>query len=125
MKGVSDEFTVSKIEEDEFRFTGLDVKAKNGKIEVSMEEYASSVEPIKEIRRAERSEKLTKFEIKEYRKDTGKISWLAKGTRPDLSYSALQLAKKNNSATIVDLRNVNKIVGKIKKENNKVVYSKV
>ena len=63
--------------------------------------------------------------MKEYRKYTGKISWLAQGTRPDLSYSALQLAKKNNSATIADLRNVNKVVEKIKKEDNKVVYSKV
>ena len=38
---------------------------------------------------------------------------------------ALTLAKKNNSATISDLRNVNKIVGKIKKEENKVVYGRV
>ena len=38
MKGVSDVFTVSKVEEDEFRFTRLDVKAKNGKIEVSMKD---------------------------------------------------------------------------------------
>ena len=37
----------------------------------------------------------------------------------------LQLAKKNNSATIADLRNVNKVVEKIKKEENKVMYSKV
>ena len=37
----------------------------------------------------------------------------------------LQLAKKNNSATIADLRNVNKVVEKVKKEKNKVVYSKV
>ena len=50
---------------------------------------------------------------------------MAQGPRPDLSYSALQLAKKNNSATIADLRNVNKVVEKIKKEDNKVVYSKV
>ena len=34
-------------------------------------------------------------------------------------------AKKNNSATISDLRNVNKIVGKIKKEENKVIYGRV
>ena len=42
-----------------------------------------------------------------------------------MSYSALMLAKKNNSATIADLRNVNKIVGKIKREENKVVYGRV
>ena len=37
------------------------------------------------------------------------------GDNPDLSYSVLQLAKKNNSATIADLRNVNKVVKKVKK----------
>ena len=41
VKGIQERFTVSKIEEDKFRFTGLDIKAENGKIEVSMEDYAS------------------------------------------------------------------------------------
>ena len=43
----------------------------------------------------DRADKLTKTELKEYRKYTGKISWLSQGTRPDLSYSALILAKNN------------------------------
>ena len=116
VKGISDRFIVSKVEEDEFRFTGLDIKAKDGKIEVSMEDYANSVEEIKEIRKAERTEKLTKTELKEYRKYTGKFSWLSHGTRSDLSYSALQLAKRNNSSTISDLRNVNKVVEKISRK---------
>merc|ERR1712121_523326 len=107
---------------DEFRFTGLDVKVGKESIEVSMEDYAGSVEPIVEIRKADRTEKLMSVELKEYRKYTGKISWLAQGTRPDLSYSALNLAKKNSSATISDLRNVNKVVEKVKKEDNKVIY---
>ena len=110
VKGIQERFTVSKIEEDKFRFTGLDVKAENGKIQVSMEDYADLVEEIKKIRKADRTENLTKAELKEYRKYTGKISWLSQGTRPDLSYLALMLAKKNNIATIADLRNVNKIV---------------
>ena len=113
MKGISDKFTVSKVEKDEFRFTRLDVKTEKEKIEVSMEDYASSVEPIVEIRKTERKENLTKLELKEYRKYTGKISRLVS----DLSYSALQLAKRNNSATIADLRNVNKIVERIMKKN--------
>ncbi len=125
VKGIERKFTVSKIDEDEFRFTGLDVKTGNGKIEDSLEDYANLVEEIKEIRKVDRAEKLTKTELKEYRKYTGKISWLSQGTRPDLSYSALMLAKKNNSATISDLRSVNKIVGKVRKEENKVVYRKV
>merc|ERR1712082_505604 len=122
LNGISKKFTVEK---DVFRFTGLDVKAGNGKIEVSMEDYANLVEEIKEIWKADRGEKLTRAELKEYRKYTGKILWLPQGTRPDLSYSALMLAKKNNSATISDLRNVNKIVEKVKKKENKVVYGRV
>ena len=125
VNGIKERFTVSKVEEDKFRFTGLDVKAENGRIEVSMEDYADSIEEIKEIRKADRKEKLTKAELKEYRKYTGKISWLSQGTRPDLSYSALNLAKKNNSAEISDLRSVNEIVEKIKKEENRVVYEKI
>ena len=77
VKGIQERFTVSKIEEDKFRFTGLDVKAENGKIQVSMEDYADLVEEIKEIRKADRTEKLTKAELKEYRKYTSRISWLS------------------------------------------------
>merc|ERR1712243_528036 len=123
--GIEEKFTVSKVEEDNFRFTGLDVKTKNGKIEVSIEDYAESIQEIKEIRKAKRDEKLMKAELKEYRKYTGKISWLAQGTRPDLSYSALSLTKKNNDATISDLRNVNRLVDKVKNEENKVIYGKI
>ena len=50
VKGISEKFTVSKIERDKFRFTGLDVNATREKIEISMEEYAESVEPLEEIR---------------------------------------------------------------------------
>merc|ERR1711872_530190 len=117
--------TASKVEEDNFRFTGLDVKTKNGKIEISMEDYTESIKEIKEIRKANRNEKLTTAELKEYRKYTGKISWLVQGTRPDLSYSSLNLAKKNNSATISDLRKVNRLVDKVKNEENKVIYGKI
>merc|ERR1712101_44486 len=107
------------------RFTGLDVKAENGRIEISMEDYADLVEEIKEIRKADRNERLTTAELKDYRKYTGKISWLSQGTRPDFSYSALNLAKKNNSAVISDLRNVNRIVEKVKNEENKLVMEEL
>ena len=104
VKGISEKFTVSKIERDRFRFTGLDVEATEGKIRISMEDYAESVEPLKEVRKANRSEKLSRIELQEYRKYAGKIQWLSQGTRP-----ALQMAKKNNSATIADLRGIDRV----------------
>ena len=53
------------------------------------------------------------------------MSWLSQGVRPDLSYTTLQLAKKNNSATIADLMKINKVVEKVGKEENKVIYREI
>ena len=61
---------------------------------------------MKEIRKADREEDLTKLEMKEYRKMTRKFAWLANSTHPDLSYTALAMSKKNNSAKIKDLRDI-------------------
>ena len=46
---VGRELTVSKVEEDCFRFTGLDIKKVDDGIEVSMKDYAESLEDVKEI----------------------------------------------------------------------------
>ena len=67
---IGKELTMSKIEEDCFRFTGLDIKKVDDGIEVSMKDYAESLEVIKEIRKVEdRNEPLTKLKMKEYRKN--------------------------------------------------------
>ena len=109
------ELTMSKIEEDCFRFTGLDIKKVDKGIKVSIEDYTNSLEDIKEIRKVEdQNEPLTKLEMKEYRKMTGKITWLANSTRPDLSFIALQMLKNSNKATISDLRDVNQILTKVR-----------
>ena len=68
-----------------------------------MKDYVESLQDIKEIRKANKEEDFTKTEFKEYRKVTGKISWLGDSTRLDLSYTHLSMSKKNNSATIADL----------------------
>ena len=43
-----------------------------------------SLEDIAAIRKADHEEELMKLEIKEYRKLTGKLNWLANSTRPYL-----------------------------------------
>ena len=67
--------TISKVEEDKFRYTGLDVNIIPDGIEISMEEYAKSLQNITEIRKVDdRIEPLNKEEIKLYHKMTGKNS---------------------------------------------------
>ena len=68
---------------------------------------------------------MTKLEMKQYRKMIGKINWLAQSTRPDLCYTGLSMAKRNNAATIADLRRVNFVMKKIKERPSRVVFSKI
>ena len=101
---VEQELTVSKVEEDVFRYTGLDVKMVSDGIKISMEDYSRSLKEITEVRKTDdRSKPLTKLEMKLYQKMTGKRAWLANSTRPDLCYQALQMSKKNQGGTISDL----------------------
>ena len=75
-----------------------------------MEDYVSRLEDIAEIRKADRDKPQSRCKLKEYRKKTGKIAWLAISTLLVLSLTALQLAKNNNSPTIAYLRNLNVVL---------------
>ena len=50
---VKEELTLSKIENNTFRFTGLDVKVVEDGIEVSMEDYSHSLKDVTSIRKVE------------------------------------------------------------------------
>merc|ERR1712237_194532 len=91
---------VSKIEDGRFRFTGIDIEQIDGRIELSMEEYADSLEDIL-IREDKSSEPLDRDEMRTLRKYVGKLSWLASNARPDLAIYALNLAKKQKKATLM------------------------
>ena len=63
------------MEEDKFRYTGLDVNVISDGIEISMEEYAKSLQNLTEIRNVEgRNEPLNKEEMKVYHKMAEKIT---------------------------------------------------
>ena len=78
-------------------------------VTVSMKDYAQNLYKIVEIRKASRHERLSRFELNEYRQFIGKLSWLAIGTRPYISYTVSKMSEKNKSATIADLHNLNKV----------------
>ena len=55
--------TISKVERGRFRFTGLDVVRQEDSIRLSIEDYIRSLENIKEIRKVDRYEPLTKLKL--------------------------------------------------------------
>ena len=92
---------------------------------MSMDDYVDSLQEVKEIRKAPGTEDLTKLEMKIYRKMIGKFNWLAQSTRPDLCYTSLSMAKKNNVATIADLRKINFVMKKVKERPSRMFYSRI
>ena len=124
-KKVKETLNISKIEEDRFRFTGIDVKKEGDTIVISMEDYADSIQELKEIRKGDKNDPLTLLENKMYRKYVGKISWLAENCRPDLAVSAVKMAKQNGKATLKDLKVVNDVVKKIRMKENAVKFSRI
>ena len=81
---IAEKLEISKLEDNEFRFTRMDVKKDGDVIVVSMKDYAKSLGKI-EIRKVMPNDPLTEVEMKMYRKYVGKLSWLASNTRPDLA----------------------------------------
>ena len=117
---VSQQLTVSKIERDNFLYTGIDMKTVDDGIEIEMKDYVDSLEEVKEIRKANRDDPLTRAELKVFRKMTGNLSWLANSTHPDQSYTALAMSKKNNSAQIKNLRYIKRVINKAKERPSKI-----
>ena len=56
---------------------------------------------------------------------TGKLSWLANSTRPDLSFTALAMSKKNNSAKIKDLKDISRVLKKVKERSSKLNFLRI
>ena len=74
LKTIEEELIVSKVNRDSFRYIGIDVEAIEDGIEIKMEDYVDSLEDVKEIRKVDRDEDLTKAEMKIYRKMSRKLS---------------------------------------------------
>ena len=123
-KEISDNLDMSKVGDDKFRYTGIDIKKVENGIEISMDEYAESLEKLK-IREGKPDKELTRDEMKVLRKYVGKLNWLAANTRPYIAIHALELAKKQKKATLKDLKEVNNILKKVHEKESRVMFKKL
>ena len=60
IKNIEKHLTISKIEKDKFRFTGVDIERKDDCIIMSMDDYAASLTKTAHFRDAPKEEELTK-----------------------------------------------------------------
>ena len=120
---VKEKLDISKLEDNMFRFNGIDVFKEEDRIVIIMEEYAKTLEKL-EIGKGSSEEELTEAELKVFRKYIGKFNWLASDTTPDLAMYVMESARKQKKATLKELRNINRIFEKVVEKENRVVFEK-
>ena len=120
----SKEMKVSKIQDTKFRFCGVDLELKEGKIFMSMNEYAKTIEEIP-IRKGKRKEFCKRIELLAVKKVCGQVIWLANTNRPDLAYNAMKLAMYTKETKLEDLKFVNDTVRKVRERESIMIFEKI
>ena len=92
-------FKFGKIETENFKFTGLNIRQTKDGIFVDQNEYIQSIVPIKLDKFVEKETKLSKEKFAQYRALTGQLNWAAENTRPDIAFDTRELATKNKDAS--------------------------
>ena len=99
---ICDRFDVGKIEEDEFKHLGVNVKhdIKDNIIEIAMPGYSDKIKkiPMSSLRESVNNDTLSPFELRQFRAALGQLAWLAGNVRPDLAAECSMLLSKELEA---------------------------
>ena len=120
-------YVFGKVEQKNFRFTGVDIKETEDGIEMNQDNFCNSIEEIKINDKKNTDRDLTREEYAQFRGAVGKLNWLQESTRPDLSFDNLLMSMKSRNAKVSDVNKLNKIIRKAKaeEEENKLVFHRI
>ena len=116
---ILDKFNVRKIEEDDFRLCGKEIKQdKDFTINVTCKDTSEKVDVIHYNRDRKRhmTELTTEAEIGQMRSVVGSLAWIVRQCRPDLSYEVSRAQSRVSRATVQDLKDANKAVKKCREK---------
>ena len=125
VKSLKGRFKFGKIEKNEFRFCGIDIKVTPEGSYVSQNEYVNAIKEIEVDSYDDLERPLTKEEFKAYRGVTGKLIWLNEITRPDISFDSLSLSFHNKDAKVKDIVAANKVIRKAKAIDSYIKFGRV
>lgn len=110
-------FKISRQDTGTFTYLGLQIRQEPSHlISVCQDEYASTISQYRfssPTRRMELDDPLTADETTSFQCILGKINWITRRTRPDLSYDAMEMATYAKSPRVRDMLALNKVVRKI------------
>ena len=116
VRKVLETFDIRKIEQDEFRFCGREVKQNSkGDISVSCKSTTESILPINFQRNGRKNaDKATDSEVGQLRSVVGSLAWICRQCRPELSYAVSRLQSMTTTANVGVLTFANKVLEEAK-----------
>ena len=125
MKEVSKQFMIGRTEEETFVYIGLNITTTDHGITLDQINYVKDrLEPVV-LKGGDVKRTLDKEETKLLRRLTGKINWAATQTRPDLSYSVVELSTRFKQPQLEDLKKANKAITKLVANPVKLLFPKI
>ena len=106
---------IGKTEIGEFTYTGLHVKQNRNGIILDQDAYLDSIEVprLSAQRLKELESSLTPEEVTILRQIMGKVNWVIRITRPDLSFDMVYLSSRFHRGTVADVKEASKVLTKM------------
>ena len=125
MKKINKEFLIGRTEEETFTYIGLAIDTVTDGITLDQTRYIhEKLEPAL-LKNGDAKRPLDKEECKLLRRIVGKINWTATQTRPDVSFSVVELSTKFKNPQLEDLKKANKVISKLLTTPTKVLFPKL
>ena len=124
-KKLAEIFKMGKTEAKRFKYVGYDLEQLKEGIKISQREYAEKLE-IPEIdpsRLKAQDDELTSEEKTLIRQVAGQIGWLARETRPDLSFAQVEMSTKFVKGKVKDLVQAVKSITRAKQSDSRLTIS--
>ena len=121
------EFVVGKEEESSFKYVGINIQSKDGKILYDQNFYAKNLEYIilSKARSVQKDSNISELERTQMRTKIGQLLWLGRQSRPDILFDTCVLAAKVKDAKVRDLMEVNKLLKRAKSDTVTLRFQKL
>ena len=125
MGEVGKRFMIGRTEEETFLYIGLAITTTNQGITLDQTDYIKNrLEPAV-LRGGDGKRPLDREETKLLRQLTGKINWAATQTRPDLSFTVVELSTKFKQPQLDDLKKANKAIIRLSANHVRLLFPKI
>ena len=127
IKRIKENFLLGKVESGSYLYCGHRIRSKDGQVTIDQREYVNDIKPlvIPPGRKSDNAASVTEQEKKIIRSYAGKLGWLGRTTRPDLLFAQVEASSTITRATVGNLKDLAKAVGRIREQDSVQVVPKL